>query len=200
MEQYLTHYKHTVGITVGFRDVGDVANTGGSVNYKVSIWKWDVISNINMTMTHLTIRVGFLVGSAVTGDSVTGLGEGWGVTGETGLRVGAFVVGFSVGAFVVGWGVVTGDFVVGLGVLGFLVVGLGVRGFLVGLLRWQRKGKWCYGLLLLEMKHEWDKEDIKKNIFLLTLLGVSLVSLCGERLETKMEKVWGQVLDDMLWL
>ena len=37
MEQYLTHYKHTVGITVGFRDVGDVANTGGSVNYKVSI-------------------------------------------------------------------------------------------------------------------------------------------------------------------
>lgn len=24
MEQYLTHYKHTVGITVGFRDVGDM--------------------------------------------------------------------------------------------------------------------------------------------------------------------------------
>lgn len=36
------------------------------------------------------------------------------------------------------------------------------------------------------------------SFFLLTLLGVSLVSLCDERLETKMEKVWGQVLDDML--
>ena len=61
--------------------------------------------------------VGFFDGWEVIGGGVSGLGDGWGVTGD----------------------LVVGRVVLGLGVDGDVVVGLVVLGFTVGLLRWQKE-------------------------------------------------------------
>lgn len=153
-----------MGITVGFRDVGDVANTGGSVNYKVSIWKWDAILNIkhqydtSYHQSRLPCRLGSDRGQCywfrwrlrsnwrdrASGGSFRGWFLSGGFCGRLGSSYRWFCGRFGSTWVPCGWP--------------------GSARFPCGPPAVTEKGKWCYGLL--EMKHEWDTEDIQNNIFL----------------------------------